>query len=134
MLADGRWPARVGRAAAARDARCGAQVAPLPPQYQRRLDLEAAHRTALLGTEGTVAITAATIGVSGSAGVGKSSMAVCLARDPAVQAHFSDGVTWLPFGRERTGAVKCCRSSRGDSAWRLRRPLPSNAKHPSSTG
>ena len=51
-----------------------------------------------------MAITAATAGVSGPAGAGKSTMAVCLARDPAVHAHFSDGVTWLPFGRERTGA------------------------------
>jgi hypothetical protein len=75
----------------------------LPEQYQRRPDLEEKHRNTLLRT-GTMTITAATTGVSGPAGAGKSTMAICLARDLDVQAHFSDGITWLPFGRERTGA------------------------------
>ena len=64
-----------------------------------------------------MAITAATTGVSGPAGAGKSTMAVCLARDPAVHAHFSDGVTWLPFGRERTGAeVLATLAARGSAS------------------
>ena len=73
----------------------------LPEQYVSRPVLEAAHRDALLRTTHTMAITATTTGVSGGPGAGKS---VVLARDPLVHAHFPDGVTWLEFGRERTGA------------------------------
>ena len=76
----------------------------LPEQYEARPDLEAAHRNALLRTTHTMAITATTTGVSGAAGAGKSTTAAVLARDPLVHAHFPDGVTWLKFGRERTGA------------------------------
>ena len=76
----------------------------LPEQYESRPDLEAAHRDALLRTTHTMAITATTTGVSGPAGAGKSTTAAVLARDPIVHAHFPDGVTWLKFGRERTGA------------------------------
>ena len=76
----------------------------LSEQYESRLDLEAAHRNALLRTTHTMAITATTTGVSGPAGAGKSTTAAVLARDSIVHAHFPDGVTWLKFGRERTGA------------------------------
>ena len=76
----------------------------LPEQYEARPNLEAAHRNALLRTTHTMAITATTTGVSGAAGAGKSTTAAVLARDPLVHAHFPDGVTWLKFGRERTGA------------------------------
>ena len=79
-------------------------VPPLPEQYEPRPALEAAHRAALLRSEGVMAITAATTGVSGPAGAGKSTTAAVLARDPLVHARFPDGVTWLAFGRERTGA------------------------------
>ena len=73
-------------------------------QYESRPVLEAAHRDALLRTTHTMAITATTTGVSGPAGAGKSTTAAVLARDPLVHDHFPDGVTWLSFGRERTGA------------------------------
>lgn len=76
----------------------------LPEQYEPRPELEAAHRDALLRTTHTMAITATTTGVSGPAGAGKSTTAAVLARNPLVHAHFPDGVTWLKFGRERTGA------------------------------
>jgi len=76
----------------------------LPEQYEPRPELEAAHRDALLRTTHMIAITAATTGVSGPAGAGKSTTAAVLARDPLVHAHFPDGITWLKFGRERTGA------------------------------
>ena len=79
-------------------------VPPIPEQYEPRPALEAEHRAALLRSEGVMAITAATTGISGPAGAGKSTMAIVLARDPLVHAHFPDGVTWLSFGRERTGA------------------------------
>ena len=76
----------------------------LPEQYESRPVLEKAHREALLRTKHTMAITATTTGVSGPAGAGKSTTAAVLARDPLVHAHFPDGITWLSFGRERTGA------------------------------
>ena len=76
----------------------------LPEQYKSRPALEAAHRNALLRTTHMMAITATTTGVSGPAGAGKSTTAAVLARDPLVHDHFPDGVTWLKFGRERTGA------------------------------
>ena len=62
-------------------------VPSLPEQYQRRPALEAAHRDALLRTDDTMAITATTTGVSGPAGVGKSTTAAVLARDPQVQVQ-----------------------------------------------
>ena len=80
------------------------RVPPLPEEYTPRPELEAAHRDALLRTTHTMAITATTTGVSGPAGAGKSTTAAVLARDPLVHVHFPDGVTWLSFGRERTGA------------------------------
>ena len=77
----------------------------LPEEYQGRPELEKEHRKKLLGADGTMAITGArTTGVSGPAGAGKSTMALFLAHDVYVQTHFSDGIIWLPFGRERTGA------------------------------
>ena len=77
----------------------------LPEQYQPRPHLEEQHRDALLRSPtGTMAITATTTGVSGPAGAGKSTTAIVLARDLYVHSHFTDGVTWLAFGRERTGA------------------------------
>ena len=79
-------------------------VPSLPEQYQPRPALEAEHRNALLRSSGTMAITASTTGVSGPAGAGKSTTAIVLARDPQVRAHFNDGIIWLAFGRERTGA------------------------------
>ena len=69
----------------------------LPEHYESRPELEAAHRNALLRTTNTNTIT-------GPAGAGKSTTAVVLARDPRVHDHFPDGITWLKFGRERTGA------------------------------
>ena len=80
------------------------RVPHLPEEYTPRPELEAAHRDALLRTTHTMAITATTTGVSGPAGAGKSTTAAVLARDPLVHAHFPDGITWLSFGRDRTGA------------------------------
>ena len=76
----------------------------LPEQIERRTELESEHRNALLRSPRMMAITATTTGVSGPAGVGKSTMATVLARDALVHAHFPDGITWLSFGRERKGA------------------------------
>jgi len=83
-------------------------VPSLPKQYQPRPQLAATHLDALLSSTGTMAITASTTGVSGPAGAGKSTTAIVLARDPQVHAHFNDGVIWLAFGRERTGAEVLC--------------------------
>ena len=41
-------------------------------------------------------------GIAGTAGLGKTTMAIWLARDPRVRAAFHDGVFWLEFGYDRT--------------------------------
>lgn len=40
----------------------------------------------------------ATLGLVGLPGVGKSGLAIALAHDPELQAHFRDGILWAPLG------------------------------------
>ena len=54
----------------------------------------------LLNATGTIALTAS---FDGPAGVGKTTLAKVMCHDREVRRHFSDGVQWLAFGRERTG-------------------------------
>ena len=42
-----------------------------------------------------------TLGIAGSAGLGKSTTAAWLAHDSRVQTAFCDGIFWLTFGQER---------------------------------
>ena len=77
-----------------------ASVPPLPPQYQSRPDVEAAHREMLLRGSGAVALTA---GFDGPAGVGKTTLAKVMCHDREVRRRFADGIHWVPVGRERRG-------------------------------
>ena len=79
-----------------------AGVPATPPHYQPRPDAEAEHREMLLRATGTVGVTAATF--DGPAGIGKTTLAKVMCNDRQVRLHFSDGMRWLPFGRERSGA------------------------------
>ena len=78
-----------------------ASVPPLPAHYQPRPDVEAEHRAMLLRATGAVALTAS---FDGPAGIGKTTLAKAMCHDEEVRRHFSDGIHWLVFGRERSGS------------------------------
>ena len=77
-----------------------ASVPPVPADYLPRPDVEADIRAMLLRTVGAMSLTA---GFDGPAGIGKTTLAKVMCNDSEVRRHFSDGVLWLPVGRERTG-------------------------------
>ena len=58
---------------------------------------------ALLGGSGgaAAALSLTATGVVGTAGLGKTTAATCLAHDARVHARFPDGIVWLVFGQER---------------------------------
>ena len=82
------------------DASNYASVPSVPADYLPRPEFEAEHRAMLLRTVGAMSLTA---GFDGPAGVGKTTLAKVMCNDSEVRRHFSDGVLWLPVGRERTG-------------------------------
>lgn len=99
-----------------------ASVPPLPPHYEPRNEVEAQHCETLLQATGTVAITAST---SGAAGIGKTTLAKALANNVKVRQHFTDGVIWLVFGRERNGE---------ELLWALASIVDAKVKNASSAG
>jgi tetratricopeptide (TPR) repeat protein/transcriptional regulator with XRE-family HTH domain len=69
----------------------------IPPQPPVRLvgrDHELAHIKQRLYTGNSVTLTA----LNGLPGVGKTTLAIALAHDPEIQAHFSDGILWAGLG------------------------------------
>ena len=74
----------------------------LPDHYCPRPDAQRALRVALLdASRPALAITPATA-ISGTAGLGKTTIATWCANDPRVWSRFADAVVWLAFGQERT--------------------------------
>ena len=73
----------------------------MPQHYQPRPEVETQLRDMLLHASGMLALTAS---FDGPAGIGKTTLAIVACHDGELQQHFSDGVGWVSFGRERTGA------------------------------
>ena len=74
-------------------------VPSLPEHYVPRVQAETELRGRVLSAKSLLAITAPTA-ISGTAGLGKSTIATWLARDLRVQTRFADGIYWLRFGQE----------------------------------
>ena len=74
-------------------------VPSLPQHYVPRPHTERPLRDLMLGQKHVVTITATT-SISGTAGLGKTTIATWLARDVRVQTRFPDGIYWLRFGQE----------------------------------
>lgn len=74
-------------------------VPELPPNYLPRKEYLEEFRTAL--QQNSIGLTgAAHVGVQGMGGLGKSVLAIALARDEDVQAAFPGGIFWFTFGQE----------------------------------
>ena len=74
-------------------------VPDLPPNYLPRQEYLEEFRAAL--QQESIGLTgAAHVGVQGMGGLGKSVLAIALARDEEVQAAFPHGIFWLTFGQE----------------------------------
>ena len=83
----------------------------VPPQpeaalHEQRPEVHAMLRAALLGADAALSLTAT--GVVGTAGLGKTTAAICLAHDEVVQERFADGIVWLVFGMERDALSNLC--------------------------
>ena len=74
----------------------------LVPYYQARATDLVELRTKLGSPQATIGI----IGLRGMGGIGKTVLAVALARDPSVRTKFTYGVTWLTFGRDALPLAK----------------------------
>jgi hypothetical protein len=74
------------------------QAPPLPPHFVARPEVTRELKAKLLeerATPGTLVVSA----VHGLGGIGKSTLAAHLARDPEVLARFPDGVLWATLGQ-----------------------------------
>ena len=80
---------------------------PRPEQY----DLRAALVSGVRGDGTVVGIVGASpvTGIAGTAGLGKTTIANWLARDPVVRSAFRDGIFWLEFGKDRTAMQRLVR-------------------------
>ena len=74
-------------------------VPEMPPGYVAR-DEHHALRDALLGAgDGTLSLARGRqLGLHGQGGIGKTVLAVALARDPVVRRYFPDGIFWVTLG------------------------------------
>lgn len=71
------------------------------PHYLRTEDLTRLRHALLEGPDSAVGITAAPrLGLHGQGGIGKSVLAVALARDEGVRRAFPDGVHWIALGQD----------------------------------
>ncbi len=71
----------------------------LPEHYISREEFLEPLREALLSRE---AARVGIVGVRGMGGIGKTVLAIALARDPQVQDAFPDGIFWITLGRDLT--------------------------------
>ena len=74
-------------------------VPSLPMHYVPRHQAETELRGRVLSAKSLLAITAPAA-ITGTAGLGKTTIATWLARDMRVQTRFGDGIYWLRFGQE----------------------------------
>ena len=74
------------------------RVPDLPPRFLARPDALAAVVNGLCATEGSVG-RVLRHGIHGMGGLGKTALAIAVARDPRIRARFADGVFWLTVGR-----------------------------------
>jgi WD40 repeat protein len=91
-----------GVAAIAPSGRAGdlSNVPPPPPGYVAREELEALRGALLSAQSASVGLTgdAEALGLHGQGGIGKTVLAVALARDRSVGLHFPDGIFWVTLG------------------------------------
>jgi WD40 repeat protein len=75
-------------------------VPPPPPGYIARGELKSLRRALLSAESGSVGVTgdSRTLGFYGQGGIGKTVLAVALARDRDVGLHFPDGIFWVTVG------------------------------------
>ena len=80
---------------------------PRPEQYDLRESLVSGVRGdgTVVGIVGASPVT----GIAGTAGLGKTTIANWLARDPVVRSAFRDGIFWLEFGKDRTAMQRLVR-------------------------
>jgi TIR domain/NB-ARC domain len=100
-VGDGSGPVAALSVAAAGDL---VDVPPLPPGFVERDELAAVRAALLRAGTGTVGLTGRGLGLHGQGGIGKTVLAVALARDEDVRRHFPDGVLWVTLG-ERADLV-----------------------------
>jgi hypothetical protein len=73
-------------------------VPPPPRAFVAREELAGLRETVLGAGDGVIGVTGAALGLHGQGGIGKTVLAVALARDEAVRRHFPDGVFWVTVG------------------------------------
>ena len=73
-------------------------VPPLPNEFVAREELADVRRALLATGRGAVGVTGRGLGLHGQGGIGKTVLAVALAHDSEVRAHFPDGVFWVTLG------------------------------------
>jgi WD40 repeat protein len=96
--------ARVQMAAVERTSELGDHdgVPELPHGFVMRDELDELRSTLLGAGEGGLAITGGRgLGIHGQGGIGKTVLAIALARDAGVRAHFPDGVWWVTVGERQ---------------------------------
>jgi hypothetical protein len=75
-------------------------VPELPPEYLVRAELAGLVAAVVAVDGGAVGVTGevAAVGLHGQGGIGKSVLAVALARDEGIRRRFPDGVHWVSVG------------------------------------
>jgi CHAT domain/NB-ARC domain/APAF-1 helical domain len=76
------------------------QSPPLPPYFVSRPDVINALKNLLLADEPAIQGVLVVRAIHGLGGVGKSTQAAALTRDPLVRQRFTDGVLWVTLGQE----------------------------------
>lgn len=73
-------------------------VPPLPSQLVGRDELAGLVRALMLSQDGAVGITGHAVGLHGQGGIGKTVLAIALARHDEIRRKFCDGVFWITVG------------------------------------
>jgi WD40 repeat protein len=73
-------------------------VPPLPPGYVVRNELDRLRALVLRADDRAVGITGRSLGLYGQGGIGKTVLAVALARDDVLRRCFPDGIFWVTAG------------------------------------
>ena len=76
------------------------QAPPLPRYFIQRPEVSQSLKQSLLSEQTAKTGTLVVSAIYGLGGIGKSTLAVAIARDPEVQSHFPDGVLWATLGQQ----------------------------------